>query len=154
MKEYLDKLTPQLQQFCSLNEKVDQPREKYRGPHLLVKVSVNRFVSRRIETTRKEVKANTQKLRKRTLKNLEEIFRAAARVARGEVKHQRSDGKMVPISLNQRRRWASVSAYAAQTMNSVASNLDEREIHVQLDELQRLVNEANANPKDGKPKTI
>jgi uncharacterized membrane protein YjjP (DUF1212 family) len=110
----------------------------------LVKVSVNRFVSRRIETTRKQVKANTQKLRKRTLKNLEEIFRVAARIAKGEIKHQRSDGKMVPISLNQRRRWTNVAAYVAQIMNSVASNLDEREIDVQLDELERLVNEANA----------
>jgi hypothetical protein len=120
----------------------------------LVKVSVNRFVSRRIETTRKQVKANTQKLRKTTLKNLEEIFRVAARVARGEVKHQRSDGKMVPISLNQRRKWASVAACVAQIMNSVASNLDDREIHAQLDQLDRLANEAGANPKDGKSKTI
>ena len=120
----------------------------------MVKVSVNRFVSRRIETTRKEVEANTQKLRKRALKNLEEIFRAAERIARGEMKHQRSERKMVPISLNQRRRWVSVATYVAQIMNSVASNLDEREINVQLHELQRLVNEANTKPKDGKPKTI
>jgi PIN domain nuclease of toxin-antitoxin system len=60
----------------------------------LVKVSVNRFVSRRIETTRKEVKADTQKLRKRALENLEEIFRVAARIAEGEIRRQRSDGKI------------------------------------------------------------
>jgi hypothetical protein len=147
MKEYLDKLTPQLQQFCSLNEKADQPREKYRGPHLLVKASVNRFVSRRIETTRKKVKANTQKLRKRTLKNLEEIFRAAARVARGEVKHQRSDGKMVPISLKQKRKWVRVAACVAQTMNKIASNIDEQEINAQLNELERLVKEDSQKTK-------
>jgi hypothetical protein len=136
------------------NEKADESQEKYRGGiHLLVKVSVNRFVSRRIETTRKEVEANTQRLRKRTLKNIEEIFRAAERIARGEIKHQRSERKMIPISLNQRRRWVSVAAYAAQIMNSVASNLDEGEINVQLHELERLVNEANTKPKDGKPKT-
>ncbi|PIU58878.1 hypothetical protein COS86_07200 [Candidatus Bathyarchaeota archaeon CG07_land_8_20_14_0_80_47_9] len=119
----------------------------------MVKVSVNRFVSRRIEMTRKEVKASTQKLRKTTLKNLGEIFRVAARVARGEIKHRRSDGKMVPISLNQRRKWVSVAACVAQIIGSVTSNLDERGIHVQLDQLDRLVNEANANPKDGKSKT-
>lgn len=66
--------------------------------------------------TRKEVKASTQKLRKTTLKNLGEIFRVAARVARGEIKHRRSDGKMVPISLNQRRRRVSVAKRIALTM--------------------------------------
>jgi hypothetical protein len=134
--------------------KVDRSQEKDRGPNLLVKVSVNRFVSRRIETTRKEVKAGTQKLRKRALENLEEIFRVAARIAKGEIKHQRSDRKMVPTSLNQQRRCASVAAHVAQIMNSVASNFDEREIDVQLDELQRLVNETNANPKNGRSKRV
>jgi len=117
----------------------------------MVKVSVNRFVSRRIETTRKQVKNGAQKLRKRTLKNLEQIFRTAAQIAKGETKHQRSNGKMVPITLNQRRQWARVAAHAAQTMNSVASNIDEREINAQLDELERLVKETNAKPKKREP---
>jgi hypothetical protein len=47
-----------------------------------------------------------------------------------------------------------VAEHIAQTMNSIASNLDEQEIHAQLNELERLVNEANANPKDEKSKTI
>jgi uncharacterized protein YdaT len=110
----------------------------------MVKISVNRYVSRRIETTRKQIKATFQKLRNRTLKNLEQIFRVTARIARGEIKHQRSDGKMVPITIDQRRRWARVAAQAAQIMNSLGSNLDEREINTQLDELERLVKEANS----------
>jgi hypothetical protein len=61
---------------------------------------------------------------------------------------------MVPIGLNQRRRWASVAARVAQIMNNVVSNFDEREIDVQLDELQRLVNETNANPKNGRFKRV
>jgi hypothetical protein len=113
----------------------------------MVKVSVNRFVSRRVETTRNQVKNGAQKLRKRTLQNLEQIFRTAARIAKGEIKHQRSNGKMVPITLNQRRRWARVAAHAAQTMNNVTSNIDEREINAQLDELEKLVKEANTKPK-------
>ncbi|RLI41101.1 hypothetical protein DRO59_07815 [Candidatus Bathyarchaeota archaeon] len=50
----------------------------------MVKVSVNRFVSRRVEKVRREVEVSAQRLRKKTLKHLEEIFATAARVARGE----------------------------------------------------------------------
>ena len=71
----------------------------------MVKVSVNRFVSRRLEEIRKEVEAESQRLRENTLNRLEEIFNVAAKVARGEIKHQRINGKMVPIRLNQRKRW-------------------------------------------------
>jgi hypothetical protein len=108
----------------------------------LVKVSVNRFVSQRVKKVRKEVEASAQNLRKETLKHLEEIFRMAARVARGEIRHQRIDGKMVPIRLNQRKRWLLIAEHVALTMNSIASNFDEKEIHAKLNELERLINEA------------
>jgi len=113
-----------------------------RRGHLLVKVSVNRFVSSRVAAIRNEVKAETQRLRMKTLNRLEEIFKVAAKVARGKIRHQRINGKMVPISLNQRRRWVTVAKHIALTMNSIASNLDEQEIHAQLNKLERLVNEA------------
>jgi hypothetical protein len=138
-----------------LKQKADMLLEEYRGRgHLLVKVSANRFISSRIETIRNEVKAETQRLRERTLNKLEEIFKVAAKVARGEIRHQRIKGKMAPIKLDQRKRWVRVAEHIAKTMNSIASNIDEKEIQAQLNELERLVNEANANPKDGKPKTI
>jgi hypothetical protein len=108
----------------------------------LVKISVNRFVSRRVEKVRKEVEVSTQRLREKTLKHLEEIFTMAARVAGDEVKHQRIDGKMVRITLNQRRRWLLVAEQAAKTIKNVATNIDEQEIYIQLDKLQRLVDEA------------
>ena len=107
----------------------------------MVKVSVNRFVSSRIENIRSDVEAETQKLRERALNRLEEIFTVAAKAARGEIKHQRINGKMATINLNQRRRWVHVAEHIAKTMRSIASNLDEKEIHAQLNELQRLVNE-------------
>jgi hypothetical protein len=114
----------------------------------LVKVSVNRFVSSRVEIIRNEVRAETQRLRKRTLNKLEEIFKVAAKVARGEIRHQRINGKMVPISLNQRRRWVSVAKHIVLTMNGIVSNFDEQEIHAQLNKLERLVNEAKTiDPK-------
>jgi len=108
----------------------------------LVKVSVNRFVSRRLEEIRKEVEAESQRLRENTLNRLEEIFNVAAKVARGEIRHQRINGKMAPIKLNQRKRWLRVAKHIALTMNSIASNIDEKEIQAQLNELERLVNEA------------
>ena len=107
----------------------------------MVKVSVNRFISSRIVAIRNEVKAEAQRLRNRTLDKLEEIFNVAAKVARGEIRHQRIDGKMVPIRLNQRKRWLRVAKHVTLTMSSIASNIDEKEIHTQLNELERLINE-------------
>jgi len=107
----------------------------------MVKVSINRFVSSRVEKVRKEVEVTTQRLRKKTLKHLEDIFTMAARVARGEIKHQRIDGKMVQITLNQRRRWLRIAEQAAKTIENISTNIDEQEIKTQLNELERLLNE-------------
>ena len=108
----------------------------------MVKVSVNRFVSSRIETIRNEVEAETRRLRKKTLNTLEETFKEAAKVARGKIRHQKINGKMVPINLKQRRRWVTVAKQIVITMNSITSNFDEQEIHNQLNKLEKLVNEA------------
>ena len=108
----------------------------------MVKISVNKYVSRRIETIRNEVKAETQRLRGKMLNKLEEIFKIAAKVARGEIKHQRIKGKMAPIRLDQRKRWVRVAEHIALTMNIIASNIDKKETHTQLNELERLINEA------------
>ena len=113
----------------------------------MVKVSPNRFVSNRVTAIRNEVKTGTRRLRNRTLSMLQETFKVAAKVARGEIRRQRINGKMVPISLNQRQRWVRVADHIAKMMNSIASNLDEREINHQLDELEKLVDEATARPK-------
>jgi len=110
----------------------------------LVKISANRYVSKRITIIRKEVETSTQRLRRRTLKNLEEIFEVATKIAGGEIKHQRIKGKMIRISLNQQRRWLLIAGQAAKIIKNVASNIEEKEIYAQLDELERLVNEAKA----------
>jgi len=116
----------------------------------LVKVSVNRAVARRIFRLRKTVEVNTQKIRSEVLRSLEEVFNLAVSIAKGEVKRQReSNGKEVPITLKQRQMWARVAAYTAQIMNSIAEGFDEREIDAQLDELERLVNEARSKAKAG-----
>ncbi len=113
----------------------------------MVKVSVNRYVSDRIDTIRKNVENDIQKLRKKTLKNLEEIFTMSSHVTRGKIKHQRINGKMVPVTLRQRRRWLLVAGCAAKTVKMVATNLDEQEIKTQLNELERLINQVMARPE-------
>jgi len=116
----------------------------------LVKISINRYISTRIKATRNDVKVATQRLREKTLKRLEQIFELAARIARGEVKHQRTNGRMVRITLNQRRRWLRVAEHTAQTIKSIASNLNEQEVYAKLDDLEKLLKEANARAEKGK----
>jgi methionyl-tRNA synthetase len=119
----------------------------------MVKVSANRFVSNRVTAIGKDVKTGTQRLRNTVLSMLEETFMVAAKVARGEIRYLRINGKMVPISLNQPQKRTCLAEHIAKTMNSIAHNFDEREINHQLNELERLINEAAADPKDQKPKT-
>jgi len=114
------------------------------GSNLTVKVSVNRFVLLRIERTRKEVETSTQRLRNKTLKNLGEIFATASRVVNGQIKQQRINRRMVPITLTQRRRWLLVAGHTAQTMKKIADNFDEQEIKLQLDKLEKLIKEATS----------
>jgi hypothetical protein len=93
---------------------------------------------------------DTQRIRGKTLNSLQELFDLAVALAKGKVKTQNEDGVPVKVTLKQRQMWARVAAYIAQIMNSVASGFDERQIDVQLDELERLVNEAKAKGKAGK----
>ncbi len=105
----------------------------------MVKVTINRFVLRRIEKTRKEVETSTQSLRNKILKNLKEIFTTASRVVDGQVKKQRIDRRMVPITLRQRRSWLLVAGHTARIMKNIADNFDEKETKLQLEELEKLV---------------
>lgn len=113
----------------------------------MVKVSVNRYVSRRMETLRIEVEADTRRIREKALNILEEIFRAAARMAKGEIGHQRRNGKMVHVSLKERRMWLRLAEQAAQTIKTIASNFNEQEVNHQLTELEKLINEINTESR-------
>jgi len=46
----------------------------------MVKVSANRYVMLRIEAIRRETETHVQKLRRKLLKNLEEIFQQASKM--------------------------------------------------------------------------
>ena len=113
----------------------------------MVKVSVNRFVERRIQATRRTVETHTSKIRSKALKNLKEIFEAASKMAGGEIKHQRKGGKMVPIRLKQRWAWLEIARCTAYIIKEVASNIDEEKIYTQLKDLERLLKEAEEKAK-------
>jgi nitrous oxide reductase len=96
----------------------------------------------RIGKLRETIKIDTHELRGKALQSLEQLFNLAKDLAKNE-----------GLDLNVRRNWVQVAAYIAQVVNSVCKGFDEREIDVQLDELERLVNEAKAKTKAGKTKT-
>jgi hypothetical protein len=78
-------------------------------------------------------------LRGKALKSLEELFDMAKDFAQNK-----------NLKLKQRQMWVRVAAYISQVMSSIADGFDERQIDIQLDELERLIHEAKAKTKDGK----
>lgn len=113
----------------------------------MVKISVNRYIHRRIEASRKEIETQAKKIRDRSIRNLEEVLNMAATMARGEIKHQRIRGKLIRVTLKQRKRWLRVAEQAAEAISNIATDIDEKEIYAQLDELERLINEASPSKK-------
>ncbi len=112
----------------------------------MVKVSVNRYIQKRIEAMQKETETSFKKLRKKLLKNLEEIFEASGKIVKGEMKYQRINGKMVKITIPQRKRWLLIAQHTAETITKIAENINEKEIKTKLEELQNLVNELQSKP--------
>lgn len=103
------------------------------------------LIERRVAKLAEKIKVDTQKLREKLLKMLEAVFDEAVQMARGQVM---VDGR--ELTIKQRQAWARVAAYAAQVMQGVAKGLDEKEIDVQLIELQRMVHEAKAKKNAGR----
>jgi len=100
------------------------------------------MVTRRIEKLKEKVKIDTQKLRRKTLQGLEELFNMAEKMA-----------KTNNLKLKQRQMWTRVAAYIAQIINSVASGFDEKQIDEDLNKLEKLINEATAKNKTQKTGT-
>ena len=105
------------------------------------------LIIRRIAKLKENVKINTQKIRENLLSNLTSIFESAVKFAKGKTTINGHE-----LMLKEREKWVRVAAYTAQVINSVASGFDERQIDVQLDELEGLVNEAKAKAKTKKTK--
>lgn len=108
------------------------------------------MISTRVARLRERVELDTQRVRKNTLDSLEDIFNLAVSVAKGDVQTQKVGKSQVRLTLKQRQFWARIAAYVAQVMNSIAHGFDERDLDAQLDELERLVDEAQARTEDAK----
>lgn len=99
-------------------------------------------VSRRFFQFRKRFDVDTQQLRTKAIKRLEELFNLSSDFARGTYKFQYTNGKREVLTVKQRQMWARIAAYVAQIMNTIANGIDERQIDKDLALLEKLVNEA------------
>jgi hypothetical protein len=90
----------------------------------------------RISKLKKRVNLDTQRLREKTLEGLEELFDLAQAMAKSN-----------NVKFKQRQIWARIAAYIGQIMNSIAKGFDERHLNAELDEVERLINEARAKTK-------
>jgi ArsR family metal-binding transcriptional regulator len=83
------------------------------------------------------VKVDTQKIREGMLQSLQELFTLA--------KQQAQNRK---LDLRQRQKWIRVASYVAQVTNSLTKSFDEAAITKDLEQLEKMVNEAMAKRKD------
>ena len=103
---------------------------------------------------RRVFRVETQQVRAKILKRLEELFDMAQNFARGNYQYSYDKGQRERVTLGQRQKWARVAAYVAQIMNNVASCIDERQLDKDMDRLEALINEATAKGKvAGSPET-
>ncbi|MEM1581904.1 MAG: hypothetical protein QXK89_05270 [Candidatus Bathyarchaeia archaeon] len=114
----------------------------------MVKVSVNRFVHQRVNKARREVEACASRFRRKVFKSLEDIFVTAGMMAKGEIKHQRVNGKMVKVSLAERQIWLRIAEQAAEAMRSLADNVDEKEIQTRLNIIEMLLKEVTKHSEE------
>ncbi len=105
------------------------------------------MIKRRIAELKKEFQLDTQHLRTKTLQNLQELFNIATSLAKGETKTQTTNTKTEKITLKQRQMWARVATYIAQTINSISSTIDERQIDQDLTKLETMINEITTKNK-------
>jgi len=113
----------------------------------MVKVSINRYIQTRIQKIKQETETELNKLRKILLKNLEEIFKTAGKIVKGETKHQRINGKLVKITPQQRRKWLQLAEQTTKTITSIATNINEKEIKKQIEQLEKLLNQTTKTTK-------
>ena len=120
---------------------------------LTVGTSRRTQVARRFSQLRRTFKVDTDRLRSKAVKGLEDIFNLASAFALGTYKFQYAEGKREPITMKQRQMWARIAAYSASIIHTIANGIDERQIDKDLALLEKLVNEATAknNSSQRKP---
>jgi hypothetical protein len=59
------------------------------------------MIKKRLTQLKEEVKTDTQKIRLKTMEELEKLFNLASTMAKGEIQHQTEHGKPKRITLSQ-----------------------------------------------------
>jgi len=88
------------------------------------------MLKNRVQKLRAEVRVDTQKLRNQAIENLQELFTLA-----------KDQAQNLNIKLKQRQSWARVAAYICQVINTITAHFDERQIDIDLNKLEELINE-------------
>ena len=91
------------------------------------------MLKNRVQKLRAEVKIDTQKLRDQAIQNLQELFALAKEQAQNP-----------NVKLKQRQAWTRVATYICQVINTIAIHFDERQIDLDLNKLEELINETTA----------
>ena len=68
-------------------------------------------VARRIFQLRRTFEVDTQRLRNKAVKGLEDLFDMASAFAKGTYKFQYAQGKREPITMKQRQMWGPKSSW-------------------------------------------
>ncbi len=105
-------------------------------------------VSIRISKVRHILSVDTERTRRKLIVQLEEIFHIASDYARGKIDRVTvEDGKKRPLTIVERQHWARIAAYTAQIISNIAKGIDERQINLDLDKLEAMLNtKAAAGP--------
>jgi hypothetical protein len=103
----------------------------------LPRVTMKRMVCNRLQKCRRILQIDTQQIRFKLIKKLEEMFDCAHALSRN-----------TGLDLSEREKWAKIAAYIAQTINSVSAGFDEQKVNREIDELENLVSKARAKTKD------
>lgn len=83
--------------------------------------------------TKKRIETDTQKLRKDVLEDLKQMFVIAKEKATAE-----------PAEPNQTQHWIRIMGYIGQVINSLAKSFDETKALEQIERLEKMINEADA----------
>ena len=102
-------------------------------------------INLRVSKTRRILIIDTQRTRKKLIIQLEEVFQIASNYARGKINWVAGeDGKPRPLTMSEKQFWARIAGFTAQTVNSIAKGIDERQIDSDLSKLEAMLNKTAA----------
>ena len=122
------------------------------------RLNLEKRISKSIGKARRAFHIDTQSTRGHLIRELEELFQIASDYACGKVKKIAIENEEErPLTVAERHFYAKIATFAAQTINSLAKGIDERQIDEDLDKLEEMLNKKSATVKvpssngDGEP---